>query len=154
MASLEYRRALTEHASVVGLVIALHDTLIGDLRRAAEAMEKNDIPTRCEQLVHGFKVLTQLEAMLDLSNGGETAKKIHRFYRHVRSQMLLAQFKLSPSILYSQIEAVLLVRESWQQVDAAETKPAAPAAQRYDSMPELMVEVPETDVQTSFSCSG
>jgi len=154
MAALEYRRSLTEHASVVGLVIALLDTLIGDLRRAAEAMEKNDISTRCEQLVHGFQVLTQLEAMLDLENGGETAKKLHRFYRHVRSQMLLAQFKLTPSILYGEIKAVLLVREAWQQVDASGTRTAAPATQPYSSMPELMVEAPETEVRTSFSCSG
>jgi flagellar protein FliS len=153
-ASLEYRRALTEHASVVGLVIALHDTLIGDLRRAAEAMEKNDITERCNQLVHGFKVLTQLEAMLDMNNGGETAKKIHRFYRHVRSQMLLAQFKVSPSILYTQMKIVLEVREAWQQVDATATKPKAPIAQRYQNVPDMMVEAPEADLHTSFSCSG
>jgi flagellar protein FliS len=104
---------------VVGLVIALHDTLAGDLRRAAQAIERNDIQGRCDQLVHAFKVLHQLESMLDMANGGETANKIKRFYTHVRGQILLAQFKLSAEILYKQIEIVLEVREAWQQLDSS-----------------------------------
>jgi flagellar protein FliS len=119
MASLEYRRALTQHSSVVGLVIALHDTLAGDLRRAADAMRRNDIETRCEQLIHGFQVLTQLESMLDMQNGGPAAASIKRFYKHLRNQMLTAQFKLSPEILEEQIKIVLEVRQTWQMVDVA-----------------------------------
>jgi flagellar protein FliS len=147
MASLEYRRAATQQASVVGLVIALHDTLIGDLRRAAEAMEKNDIETRCQQLIHGFKVLQQLEVMLDLENGGETANTLRRFYTHVRGQMLSAQFKLLPAILHEQIRIVLEIRQTWHQIDSA---PAAVAEPRgYGEM------VPQpSEMQSSFSCSG
>ncbi len=118
-ASLTYRRAATQHASVVGLVIALHDTLIGNLRRAAEAMEQNDIQIRCDQLVHGFKVLQQLESMLDMQGGGETAVRVQHFYNHVRGQMLKAQFKLSSAILQDQIRIVADVREAWQTLDSS-----------------------------------
>jgi flagellar protein FliS len=152
-ASLEYRRAATQQASVVGLVIALHDTLIGDLKRAADAMERNDIATRCDQLIHGFKVLTQLDAMLDRTNGGETAVKIGRFYSHVRSQMLTAQFKLDPAILHQQIGIVMEVREAWQQVDSAplEAKGYASGSQ-YASAPATLQTTPEPSVRISFSC--
>jgi flagellar protein FliS len=117
--SLEYRRAALSQASVVGLVIALHDTLAGDLRRAAEAIQRNDIQGRCDQLIHAFKVLHQLESMLDMANGGETALRVQRFYTHVRGQILLAQFKLSAEILHKQIQIVLEVREAWQQLDGS-----------------------------------
>ncbi len=135
-ASLTYRRAATQHASVVGLVIALHDTLAGDLRRAADAIERHDIQTRCDQLLHGFKVLQQLEAMLDMQGGGETASKVQYFYNHVRGQMLAAQFKLSATILRDQAKIVVEVREAWQKLDSSamngrymETASMPPAAQ-------------------------
>ena len=151
-ASLEYRRAATQQASVVGLVIALHDTLIGNLRRAAEAMERDDISTRCEQLIHGFKVLQQLEAMLDMNNGGDTAVSIRRFYTHVRGQMLAAQFKLSPTILHDQIRIVLDIRQAWQQVDSSpiESRPAIDLTTSVD--PSMQSEAPQP--RASFSCSG
>ncbi len=154
MASLEYRRAATQQASVVGLVIALHDTLIGDLRRAAEAMERNDIETRCTQLVHGFKVLQQLEAMLDMNNGGETAIRIRRFYTHVRGQMLTAQFKLAPSILHDQIRIVMEVREAWQQIDSAPVEGKTPTASSYATDQFSTSQSMQNEPHVSFSCNG
>jgi flagellar protein FliS len=151
-ASLEYRRAATQQASVVGLVIALHDTLMGDLRRAAEAIDKGNIQGRCDQLVHAFKVLQQLESMLDMEKGGQTATQVNRFYGHVRGQILLAQFELSSAILYQQIQIVLEVREAWQQLDssAMEGPPASPM----QSMTQAATERAEpAEARLSFSCS-
>nr|WP_157478154.1 flagellar export chaperone FliS [Granulicella tundricola] len=153
MASLEYRRAATQQASVVGLVIALHDTLIGNLKRAADAMDRNDIATRCDQLIHGFKVITQLEAMLDRNNGGAAAVSIERFYKHVRAQMLNAQFKLDPAILRDQVRVVMEVRQAWQQVDSAPME-ARRTQPNYPSAPVEILQPIETEAHTSFSCSG
>jgi flagellar protein FliS len=151
-ASLEYRRAATQQASVVGLVIALHDTLIGDLKRAADAMDRGDITTRCEQLIHGFKVLTQLEAMLDMNHGGEAAINIRRFYKHVRSQMLTAQFKLDPAILRDQVRVVLEVRQAWQQVDSA---PMESRRSHYPTAGDVLQSAgSDHSSVASFSCSG
>lgn len=156
IASLEYRRAATQQASVVGLVIALHDTLMGDLRRAVEAMKRHDIQERCDQLIHGFKVLQQLDAMIDMENGGETAINIRRFYKHIRGQMLAAQFKLSPEILEEQIRIVLEVRQAWQQIDGtpletpSRLKPAfVPSA--FHSATEALS---QRDTHHPFSCVG
>jgi flagellar protein FliS len=151
MAALQYRRAATQQASVVGLVIALLDTLTGDLSRAADAMDKGDIPTRCDQLIHGFKVLTQLEAMINMNNGGEAAINFQRFYTHVRGQMLAAQFKLDPSILRSQTRIVLEVRETWQQVDSAPIQTFHTSA---NMMPAVMPEMADVELRAAFSCLG
>ncbi|MBB5056370.1 flagellar protein FliS [Granulicella aggregans] len=152
-ASLEYRRAATQQASVVGLVIALHDTLMGDIRRAAEAIDKGDIQGRCDQLVHAFKVLQQLEAMLDMDKGGITANQVKRFYAHIRGQMLLAQFKLSSAILHQQIQIVLEVREAWQQLDSStmERRNPAPLSSTVDQAATERAEPAEA--RLSFSCS-
>ncbi len=156
ISSLAYRQAATRQASVVGLVIALYDTLVGNLRRAAEAMDRGDIQGRCDELMHGFKVLQQLDAMLDMERGGETAVKNRRFYNHLRGQMLAAQFKLSSEILKKQIGLVLEIRQAWQQIDNAlpnpdrATQPLAEPA----TLPYTPVQGDEADAHSSFSCSG
>lgn len=152
-ASLEYRRAATQQASVVGLVIALHDTLAGDIRRAAEAIDNGNIQGRCDQLIHAFKVLQQLDLMLDMENGGETAAKIRRFYSHVRGQLLLAQFKLSSAILHKQIEIVLDVREAWRQLDSAATEDRNVTAPAYGAVHATTEPAPPAGPRLSFSCS-
>ena len=153
-APLIYRRAATQHASVVGLVIALHDTLTGNLQRAAVAIDEGNIQLRCEELTHGFKVLTQLDAMLDMKSGGETALKIRRFYNHVRRQMLVAQFKLDSAILYAQVKAVLEVRGAWQQVDETAAQPGDAPPRTASPFSNADHSASESPARTSFSCSG
>lgn len=152
-ASLEYRRAATQQASVVGLVIALHDTLVGDLKRAADAIDRGDIQGRCDQLIHGFKVLQQLESMLDMENGGPAAMNINRFYKHVRGQMLQAQFKLSSEILHKQIKIVLEVREAWQQLDGSAIEGRSTSASSYDAARATKEPALPAETRPSFSCS-
>lgn len=139
-------------ASIVGLVIALHDTLIGNLRRAAQAIEANDIPTRCNELIHGFKVLQQLEAMLDMESGGPTAASVHRFYSYTRGQMLKAQFELSAPILWDQVKSVLEVRQAWHQLDSApaETQPHRNAVPTFPYQPADTQKYNEA--KPSFTC--
>jgi flagellar biosynthetic protein FliS len=139
---------------VVGLVIALHDTLIGNLQRAALAIDEGNIQKRCDELSHGFKVLTQLDAMLDMKNGGATALKIRTFYNHLRRQMLAAQFKLDATILYAQVSAVLEVRAAWQQVDEISTETAVAPTPPSSALPGSDYSADPSETRTSFSCSG
>jgi flagellar protein FliS len=152
-ASLEYRRAATQHASVVGLVVALLDTLTGDLRRAAEAIDKGDVQGRCDQLIHGFMVLQQLEAMLDMERGGPAAAQLKRFYTHVRGQMMDAQFKLSSAILHKQIQIVLEVREAWQQLDSSAMEGRPPAEPSHGMTQAATEHAGPAEARLSFSCS-
>ncbi len=115
--ALAYRRAAAQQASVVGLVIALYDTLAGNLQRASEAMLRGDLEQRGEQLKHGFAVLTQLVTLIDTDRGGSTALHLQRFYAHLRQQMLRAQFEQDPAILDSAQALVLDVRGAWQELD-------------------------------------
>ncbi len=132
--SLAYRKAALQHASTVGLVIALYDTLHGNLSRAAAAIERNDIQSRCAELVHGFNVLQQLELMVNADNGGRAASNLRRFYTHLRGQMLKAQFSLSPALLREQMKMLVVVREAWQQVDARGTHQTEPPGE-YSKQP-------------------
>jgi flagellar protein FliS len=116
---ISYRKSAIEGASSIGLMIALLDTLVGDFRRAADALRKNDIETRCRELNHATLVLVHLESWLDLEKGGESAQNLARFYAYLRAKMLEAGAKQSASVLDMQIDMILHVRSSWQQLDSA-----------------------------------
>lgn len=114
-----YRRTAIEGASSIGLMIALLDTLAGDYRRAANALRKNDIETRCRELNHALLVIGRLESWLDLQNGGEPAQNLSRFYAYLRVKMMEASVKKSAEVLDAQIEMVVHVRSAWQQLDVS-----------------------------------
>ena len=120
---LSYRKSAIEGASPIGLMIALFDTLVGDFRRAATALRKNDIESRCRELNHAALVLGQLENWVDLKNGGESAETLARFYAYLRAKMMEAAVAKSASILEMQIDMILHVRTAWQQLDASAQPP-------------------------------
>ena len=115
---MSYRQSAIQGASPIGLMIALFDRLAGDLRRAAAALRKNDIETRCKELNHAALVLGQLENWVDVKNGGESAQTLSRFYAYLRAKILEAAATKSAKLLEMQVDMILLVRSSWQQLDA------------------------------------
>ncbi len=115
--ALAYRRAATQQASVVGLVIALYDTLAEDLRKAAAAMDRKHFDDRSRYLKHGFSVLTQMDALIDAERGGRTAVNLRHFYGFLREEMLRAQFTQDTAVLLRLCSHLLEVREAWQEVD-------------------------------------
>jgi flagellar protein FliS len=119
---MSYRRMAVEGASPIGLMIALFDTLVGNLRRAASALRENDIETRCKELNHAALVLARLESWLDLKNGGESAQTMARFYAYLRAKMMEASMSKSAEVLEAQIDMVVHVRSAWQQLDLQSTQ--------------------------------
>jgi flagellar protein FliS len=146
--SLSYRKSAIEGASSIGLMIALFDTLAGDLRRATAALRQNDIEARSRELNHAALVIGQLESWLDLNNGGESAQTLSRFYAYLRAKMMEAAGTKSPTLLETQIDMILHVRSAWQQLDTSLPQlsvspgeiPAARTATRasstYESIPD------------------
>jgi flagellar protein FliS len=116
---LTYRRSSIAGATSIGLMIVLFDTLVGDLRRAANALRKDDIETRCRELNHAALVLGQLESWVDLKNGGESAETLSRFYAYLRAKMMEASINKSAAVLDTQIDMILHVRSAWQQLDTS-----------------------------------
>jgi flagellar secretion chaperone FliS len=121
---LSYRASAVREATPAGLVVILYDILVGDLRRAINSMRSGDVERRCDRLKHGLSALQLLEGSLDYEKGGDTARSLSRFYSHIRSQVLQAQFENDPRILEQQIDLIFSVREAWQEVNSvSESEP-------------------------------
>jgi flagellar protein FliS len=129
---IAYRKTAVEGASGFGLLIALFDTLAGDLRRAAAAQRAKNIEERTRQLNHALQVVGFLENWVD-AESGELAKKMIIFYTRMRAKILEAQTKQSAEILEEQMNSTISIREVWQRLDlhamatGPEILPPAPA---------------------------
>jgi flagellar protein FliS len=115
---LAYRKTAVEGTSGFGLLIALYDTLAGNLSRAAEAQRKNDIEKRCQEISHALLVIAHLEDWVDREGGGELAQKLVRFYAGLRANLVGAQAKQSAEMLEQQMNVILAIRGTWQDLEA------------------------------------
>src|ERR1700733_7096825 len=109
---LSYRKTAAEGASGFGLLIALYDTLAGNLRRAADAERSNNLEKRCLEVNHALLVIGYLEDWIEQASVGELTQKLVGLYSSLRRKLIEAQVKRSPEILERQMERVLSIRES------------------------------------------
>jgi flagellar protein FliS len=114
---MAYRKTAVEGASGFGLLIALYDTVAGDLRRAAQAQRSNDIQKRCHEINHALLVIGYLEDWIDREGGGELAQKLVAFYSNLRSGLIEAQTKKSAEMLERQMDIILDIRGTWQELE-------------------------------------
>jgi flagellar protein FliS len=114
---LAYRRTAAEAASGMGLLIALFDTLAGDLRRAAEAQRENDIERRSREAGHALRVLGFLENRVASATDGELARELIAFYSSLRRKLIEASARKSAGMLEQMMADVLKLREQWQQIE-------------------------------------
>lgn len=122
-----YRNCSVGGASTIGLMIALFDALVRDLRRASDAIHRDDVETRCRELNHALLVVGQLESWVDLKNGGEAARQLSAFYGYLRARLMEASIGKSAALLETQMETILHIRSRWQLLDVP---PAAEEATR------------------------
>jgi flagellar protein FliS len=110
-------------------VIFLYEQAIQDLRRAVLAMERGEIEIRTRHINHAVTVIGHLQGTLDHERGGEVVGNLERYYTLVRSRLIDAQARVSPTILHELIRDLLSVREAWLEVERATEKssPASPA---------------------------
>lgn len=114
---LEYRRTAAEGTNGFGVLIALYDTLAGDLRRAAESEQLNDIEKRNLEVNHALLVVGHLEDWVARGSDGELSQQLVAFYASLRRKLIEAQATRSAQVLEQQMALVLDLRELWQKID-------------------------------------
>jgi flagellar protein FliS len=135
-----YRETDIRGATAVRLVVLLYEQAIQDLRQAAQAMDENDIELRTNRINHALEVISRLQVTLDMERGGSVARNLLAFYETLRANLWKAQLYMSKETLLQQITDLLTLRESWAEVDRAESagsvpKPAPPAATAANAAP-------------------
>jgi flagellar protein FliS len=122
-----YREAAVEGASPVELVVQLYGQLIEDLRQVSQAIEKKDIVLRTQRIKHAILVVGYLQSSLDLDRGGKVARDLETFYNTLRDSLLWVQVHVSKRGVAQLITDLLVLRETWTEVERAENPSSASA---------------------------
>ena len=145
-----YRETAVQGASPSRLVVLLYEQAIQDLQRALAAIEAEDIEKRTDEINHALSVVSQLQATLNMSKGGEIASNLERFYNLLRGSLLTAQVHASPEIIQRLVNNLLVLREAWLEVERAVAPkqqkgvPAAGSLRDGNPLERLMEVLPET----------
>jgi len=132
-----YSQGNAHGASPLGLVVALYDTILRDLRRAGDAIAQGDVEKRTFELNHALRVIAELENVLDFERGSDAAPKLKNFYVVMRGMILDASIKNSREALHQLWEIFATVRKAWNEAERKmknagdlgnPVSPAAPAA--------------------------
>jgi len=124
---MAYRKTSVGGASGFGLLIALYDTLAGDLKRAADAERADDLDKRTRELHHALLVVGYLEDWVSKGTGGDLADRLTAFYRTLRRKVIEAQVKRSAAMLEQQMDEVLKIRQIWQGFEQRGAEPTRDA---------------------------
>jgi flagellar secretion chaperone FliS len=112
-----YNQVRIQGGSSLGLIVALYDTIIRDLRRAERAIERGDIEKRTFELNHAFRVIAELENALDHGRGGKAAARLRNFYAVTRGMILQASINNSRAAIAQLIEIFTTMRQAWHAAD-------------------------------------
>lgn len=124
-----YTQGNAHGASPLGLIVALYDTILRDLSRAGEAIEKRDIEKRTFELNHALRVIAELENVLDFEQGGEAAKRLKNFYVVTRGMILEASIKNSREAVNQLWDIFATVRKAWNEAEQKMKNKAGSAMQ-------------------------
>lgn len=120
---LAYRQTVAEANDGLGPLIALYDTLAGNLQRAAQAQRHHDIEGRCNEIRHALLVIGFLEDWVSRGPGGPLASMLTDFYTSVRRALVEAGAQQSAELFETQMQRVLDLRQRWQGLDFCQEAP-------------------------------
>jgi flagellar protein FliS len=112
-----YQQDSARGASPVGMVIALYDTILRDLRRAQAAFAAGNVETRVSELNHALTVIAHLQSVLDRQRGAEAAQRFDRFYQITHALILDANVRPTPESFLNLINMYGSLRHAWQEAE-------------------------------------
>ena len=110
-----YRHAAAEGATYIGLVLVVYDALAEDLRRAGEAVNRNDIAARCNASNHALLLLGHLESWTGSIDDPTLQSSLTQFYAYVRAQTLTIQAQPQAERFHELARLIGETRAAWQQ---------------------------------------
>lgn len=101
------------------IVVLLYDGALRFLGQAREAMQQNDLVTKRDALSRGLAIVTELQGMLNLEEGGEIAARLDGLYTYIHGCCLDANTQRNPARLDEALRLLATLRSAWAEVAGA-----------------------------------
>jgi flagellar secretion chaperone FliS len=114
-----YRQVSNLETNPLRQVILLYDGAAQFLRRAAEAIEAQDIAAKTEHCNRALDIIAYLTSILDYERGAENAQAYGLLYACVSRQVVRASAAMDADLMRRSIELLTPVRDAWAQIAEA-----------------------------------
>jgi flagellar protein FliS len=122
-----YRRTQVQGSTPLERVVMLYDGALRFSAQARAAMDRNDIPARKDALSKAIAIVGELQATLDMEQGGEISASLDRLYDYVQMRMLDATMHKDPRAIDDARRVLETLRDAWQTIAAANASPGSAA---------------------------
>ena len=112
----KYQQTDLMNLSPEKIIDRLFKALISDIDKAERAISEGDIPTKGERISHAIAIVGELQASLNLKDGGEIAENLYLLYDYVIRELLMANLKNDKERLKDVKRALMPVIDAWSQV--------------------------------------
>ena len=101
------------------IVVLLYDGAIRHLGHARTAMASGDLVTKRDALSRGLAIVTELQGMLNLDEGGEIAARLDGLYTYIHGCCLEANAQRDPARLDEAVRLLATLRSAWAEIAGA-----------------------------------
>jgi flagellar secretion chaperone FliS len=111
-----YREVAVKTANPLQLVVMLYDAAICSLKEAREFIDRRDIAGRSRSINKCISIISELQACLNLKEGGEIATSLDRLYNYMKRRIFSANVEQSVQPL-TEVELLLEnLRSAWSEL--------------------------------------
>lgn len=100
------------------LIVLLYEGAISFLTKAKVCMEGDDIPAACNLINKAQDIIDELNASLNMDEGGDIAANLQRLYMFMGDQLVRAKVKTQVEPLGEVINMLSTLNEAWRKAVA------------------------------------
>jgi flagellar protein FliS len=126
-AAAQYRavrsHGLVSEASPVRLVQVMYEHILSELATAQGCMQRiegnlplAEVKAKCASMGRAIRLLTQLDATLDMERGGQIAGNLRALYQYMLPRLALANATNDALIVGEVISLVRKIKSGWDQI--------------------------------------
>lgn len=98
------------------MVVMLYDGALRFIGQARTAMVQNDLVAKRDGMSKGMAILTELQGMLNMDEGGEIAAQLDALYTYIHGCCLDANAQRDPARLDEALRLLTTLRSAWAAI--------------------------------------
>ena len=118
----QYRKAQVATVDRGRLIVLLYEGAISFLTKAQACLQEGDIPGASNFINRAQDIIDELNASLNMEQGGDIASNLRRLYLFMGDQLVKAKIKADTEPIKDVVRMLTTLNEAWRE---AVTKPEA-----------------------------
>jgi flagellar secretion chaperone FliS len=127
----KYKQTSVKTANRGQLLIMLYESAIKNVKKAAECLDRKDIPGKGQAIVRAHDIINELNNTLDFEVGGQIARDLERLYHFMTDQLIKANVENKKEPLQEVQKLMETLLDGWRvavdQVNRGQASMAPPA---------------------------